>query len=81
MTLNDLHDVLCQLPVGQICSLPYNVYELLFPPGEPDDGARGRAFQFARAHGCVIENNPQIHEVAFTKHITNPPCCVKPQPH
>lgn len=81
MTLNDLHNLLCQLSVGQTCSLPYSVYELLLPPGEPDDGARSRAFQFARAHGCVIQNKPQTQEVVLTKQITNPSCCVTPEPH
>lgn len=74
-TLGALHDLLCRLVVGESCTLPYNVFELFFPPGEPDDGARGRAFDFARQHGCVIDNRTSAQEVIFKKQITNPPAC------
>ncbi len=78
MTLSDLHGLLCGLSVGQTCSLPLNVYELLFPPGEPDQGARARAFAFARSRGCEIQNpaaGGQAIEVVFIKRISNPPGC------
>ena len=57
-TLADLSNLLNTLAVGQRAALPYSVYGLLFPPGEPDDGARVLAFGFAREHGCLIENQP-----------------------
>lgn len=78
MTLAELHDLLCGLPVGQTCTLPLNVYELLFPPGEPDQGARLWAGEFARARGCEIRNptaGGQALEVVLVKRITNPPAC------
>jgi hypothetical protein len=81
VTLTDLHGLLCLLRVGEPCELPYDVYELLFPPGEPDSAARASAFQFAQDHGCEIDNQPQNQRLVFTKRITNPPCCVNPVQH
>lgn len=39
-TLHGLGALLDGLAVGQTAELPYNVYVMLFPPGEPDEGAR-----------------------------------------
>lgn len=64
-----LSERLRNLSVGQRTALPYSVYGQLFPPGEPDDGARVAAFAFAREHGCVIENQPGARQVVFTKKI------------
>jgi hypothetical protein len=77
--LKEFSDLLCSLPVGQSATLPLSVYELLFPPGEPDQGARTGAAGFARQHGCEI-NNPtnaagDVLEVVFIKRITHPPAC------
>jgi hypothetical protein len=43
MTLNDLKTGLGILKPGQMLSMSYAVYELIFPPGEPDELARTRA--------------------------------------
>jgi hypothetical protein len=78
MTLNDFHGLLCGLSVGQSCTLPLDAYELLFPPGEPDQGARARASAFARSRGCEIQNptvGGQVLEVVFIRRISNPPAC------
>jgi hypothetical protein len=78
MTIDEFGEMLCALTVGEWCSLPLDVYELLFPPGEPNDGARGKAYVFARAHGCEIKNpivGGQPLEVVFIKCVTNPPAC------
>jgi hypothetical protein len=72
LTLTDFGDMLRPLSVGQRATLPYATYELLFPPGEPDDGARIRAFEFARSYGCEIDNQPSAGLVSFVKRITNP---------
>jgi hypothetical protein len=71
MPLADFHEELCGLQVGQFFVLPYDIYEPLFPPGEPDDGARERALNFARSHGCVIDNNSTVREVRFVKQLTS----------
>jgi hypothetical protein len=76
--LEEFGEILCSLQVGERRALPLDVYELLFPPGEPDDGARARAYEFARAHGCEIRNptaGGQPVEVVFVKRVTNPPAC------
>jgi hypothetical protein len=72
LTLSDFGDMLRRLVVGQSAALPYHTYAYLFPPGEPDDDARGRAYEFARAHGCEIDNQKAAQQVNFTKKITNP---------
>jgi hypothetical protein len=71
-TLAHLSERLQSLAVGQRTALPYSVYAVLFPPGEPDEGARVAAFGFAREHGCVIENQPRALQVVFTKKIASP---------
>jgi len=78
MTLDDLHDLMCGLSVGQTCSLHLDVYQLLFPPGEPDQGARVKAFKFAQTRGCEIQNptaGGQALEVVFIRRISNPRGC------
>ncbi len=72
LNLTDFGDMLRPLSVGQRATLPYSTYELFFPPGEPDDGARIRAFEFARSYGCEIDNQPSAGQVSFVKRITNP---------
>jgi len=71
--LAHLSERLRSLSVGQRTALPYSVYAVLFPPGEPDDGARVAAFGFAREHGCVMENQPRAQQVVFTRKIASQP--------
>jgi hypothetical protein len=78
MTLEEFGEILCSLSVGRTASLPLDVYELVFPPGEPDYDARARAYEFARARGCEIKNptaGGRALEVVFVKRVTNPPGC------
>jgi hypothetical protein len=65
MNLEELDVILRDLQPGQGARVPYDVYELLFPPGEPDDGARGRAYRFARERGVRIDNRPDDNSVWF----------------
>ncbi len=67
MTLEDFGKTLKELAPGEGARVAYDVYEDLFPPGEPDDGARGRAYDFARAHGVKIDNRPDNNAVWFFK--------------
>ena len=60
------------LAVGQAAELPHSVYDLIFPPGEPDDGARARAYALAKSHGCRIENRVGEKRVFFIRDVTNP---------
>ncbi len=66
-TLHDLHNLLCGLTTHQFYVLPHVAYERLFPPGECDQGARIRAFDFARQHGCTIHEQGTSQQLVFTK--------------
>jgi hypothetical protein len=67
MTLDEFEGVLKQLTPGQGAHLAYDIYGQLFPPGEPDEAARARAYDFARSHSCQIENHPNQRVVVFYK--------------
>jgi hypothetical protein len=78
MELKELSAALCALPVGGRITLPLAEYEILFPPGEPDQRARERTGVFARAHGCEINNSTaggEVLEVTFIKHNTSAQAC------
>jgi len=56
MSLDDLSKELAKLASGKAAGIHKEVYADLFPPGEPDENARARCFEFARIHGCRIDN-------------------------
>src|SRR2546421_1672250 len=66
MNLDDLGDKLAALNPGDVAEVPYDVYASLFPPGEPDDNARMRAYNFAKAHDCTFDNWPSDRIVRRT---------------
>ena len=63
MTLDDLRTGLGILKPGQMLSVSYAVYELIFSPGEPDELARTRAWALAEEYGCTIKNLPSEKRV------------------
>ena len=63
-TLDDLKTQIDACPIGGAIGVPYNLYAELFQPGEPDEGARERAYKFAKANGCAI-NNKWTGEIVF----------------
>src|SRR5450759_1886235 len=67
MTLDDLKTGLGILKPGQMLSVSYAVYELIFSPGEPDELARTRAWALAEEYGCTIKNLPSEKRVLFLK--------------
>jgi hypothetical protein len=67
MTLDDLKTGLGILKPGQMLSMSYAVYELVFPPGEPDELARTRAWAFAEEYGCTIKNLPSEKRILFLR--------------
>ena len=67
MTRHELAEMLTGMPKGEAFHLPYGVYAELFPPGEPDEGARSQAAECAKLVGCLIENRPESTEVLFVK--------------
>jgi hypothetical protein len=74
----DLYDVghlkrkLAEVKPGQYATIHYDLYAVLFPPGEPDENARVSCFRFAREHGCRIENKSRSKEVWFVKDVQRP---------
>ena len=67
MTLEELGVLLDELAPGKGVRVPYEIYADFFPPGEPDNDARGRAYSFARSHGVKIDNRPDNKAVWFYK--------------
>ena len=65
MTFDDFRKTLDRLQPGQSADVPYDVYEMLFPPGEPDQHARERAHNFAKAAGVAIDNQVAARVVRF----------------
>lgn len=65
VTLEEFGKTLADLKPGQSADVPYHVYEELFPPGEPDQGARKRAYDFAKAAGVAIDNQVAAGVVRF----------------
>jgi hypothetical protein len=66
-SLEDLRAEIAACPSGRAVGLSYDVYAELFPPGEPDEFARGRAWQFAKDNGCAINNRVTEQTVLFVK--------------
>ena len=58
MTLNELGDTLDKLAPGKRAGVHHDLFAMLFPPGEPDDRARGTCLSFAQEQGCNIDNKP-----------------------
>jgi hypothetical protein len=58
MTLDELGRMLDGLEAGKYAAVPHDIFADLFPPGEPDEGARAACLRFAQQHGCRIENRP-----------------------
>lgn len=67
VTLEEFRAELAALKPGGAIGLPYDGYELLFPPGEPDEGARKRAYKFAKDNSCTISNHQAERIVFFIK--------------
>ena len=66
-TLSDLGAALKALAPGMALCMHHDLFADLFPPGEPDDNARGAAHEFAKANGCTIDNRPAEQTLCFVK--------------
>ena len=67
MSLDELKATLVALPSGQCAGIHYDAYTELFPPGEPDENARARCYEFAKSVGCRIDNRSEEQTVLFVK--------------
>lgn len=66
-TLKDLGEQLDHLRPGQCAGIHHEVFALFFPPGAADHAAQDKCLKFARAHGCEIDNRPELQETWFVK--------------
>lgn len=48
MTYDDLRAKIIEMAGGSCASIPYELYERLSPPGEPDQAAREACFNFSK---------------------------------
>ena len=69
MSLDELRATLTALPAGKCAGIHYEVYAQLFPPGEPDENARARCYEFAKSVCCMIDNRPRERTVLFVKNV------------
>lgn len=67
MDRQEFETALRSVEPGQFADVPYEVFELLFPPGVQDDNAKAAAYTFARDRGFHIENRPDKGAVWFVK--------------
>jgi hypothetical protein len=65
--LDDLTSELSALEPGATICISHSTFADLFPPGEPDEAARGAALDFAKANGCTIDNRPDEQALYFVK--------------
>ena len=54
LTQDVLASYLAEMPAGHVFDLPYEQFEGLFPPGEPDPFARAALRAFANQCGCDL---------------------------
>lgn len=67
MNPDDLKRHLAEMRPGETFSLPYDIYEGIFPPGEPDPASREACTAMARACGCSVTHDADDQQVRFTK--------------
>jgi hypothetical protein len=67
MTLEEFGKTLDDMEPGNFAAVHHDLFADLFPPGETDDRARQACLDFARAHGCRIENKSGAGELWFVK--------------
>ena len=63
LTEEVLKSYLHGMPNGHVFDLPYNQFAQLFPPGEPDAGARAKLCNLAEECACDLTNVP--HEERY----------------
>jgi hypothetical protein len=57
LTTDVLRSYLLEMPKGHIFDLTYGQFAEIFPPGEPDPGAKAALRQFAQECGCDLSHN------------------------
>jgi hypothetical protein len=65
--MDELINSLASLTPGQCASVPYELFEDIFPPGVEHDPAKEAAYHVAKRFNCSIENRPHERAVYFVK--------------
>lgn len=67
LTRQALKSYLLDMPRGHVFDLTYGHFADVFPPGEPDSGARDQLRILAEECNCDIKNNPDDGRVELTR--------------
>jgi hypothetical protein len=67
LTRDVLRRYLKDMPRGHVFDLTYDHFADLFPPGEPDSGARENLRLLAEECGCDLDNNAAAKRIELTK--------------
>jgi hypothetical protein len=62
-----LKSYLLDMPGGHIFDLPYDLFASVFPPGEPDEGARESLKALAEECACDVRVVPQERRIELVK--------------
>lgn len=65
MSPEDLRRHLQEMQSGETFSLPYDIFEGIFPPEE--DGAHEACAKVARGCGCTVEYDDEAQQIRFAK--------------
>jgi hypothetical protein len=67
LTTDALKSYLLEMPSGHIFDLPYDLFAIVFPPGEPDPGSRENLRILAEACHCDIKSIPAEQRIELIK--------------
>ena len=67
LTPEVLKRYLRDMPRGHVFDLTYALFADVFPPGEPDIGARDNLRLFAQECGCDLKNNADDGRYELTR--------------
>ena len=67
LTEDVLKSYLLDMPRGHVFDLPYGQFADLFPPGEPDAGAREKLRLLAEECACDLKHNTDERRYELTR--------------
>ncbi len=67
LTRDVLKSYLLEMPRGHVFDLPYGLFADVFPPGEPDSGARDALRRLAQECACDLVNNTRDNRYELTR--------------
>lgn len=67
MNADDLRRHLREMDPKETFSLPYDIYEGIFPPSDPLETSREACAAMARDCGCTVTHDTDAQQVRFTK--------------